>query len=398
MNKLFAVAGVALLKAWKEKTFMIIMIATALVFTSVSSVVFGGRGGGVTRQVPVGVADLDGSGLSARMIEDLRQAGSYDVRLLSLDSAYESVRQGIIEAGFVIPQGFEASVSSGNPLSVTIVKLSTSNTGIVASAIMERSITSHLLEEAVLSVTSDMAAELGVSGAVDPSAAAASAAERLSDSPALAVGFEVVTEGEILTDDVDWATGLSMGIYVMFTMFTVMYMAGDILSERKTGTWGRLLSTPVPKAAVVGGKILANYVVGLTQVLFLMLSARYVFRINFGPNFGAVMAIMALTIAVVSGFGLFLSTMVRTTAQLQTLIPIVVVSTCMLGGCYWPLEVVSPLMRTIAKATPQAWAMMALTDVTARGKSLLGTAPNLIPLACFGLAFFLVGVARTKFE
>jgi hypothetical protein len=56
---------------------------------------------------------------------------------------------------------------------------------------------------------------------------------------------------------------------------------------------------------------------------------------------------------------------------------------------YWPLEVVSPLMRTIAKATPQAWAMMALTDVTARGKSLLGTAPNLIPLACFGLAFFL---------
>ncbi|MGE5579363.1 MAG: ABC transporter permease [Bacillota bacterium] len=398
MNKLFAVAGVALLKTWKEKTFLIIMIATALIFTSISSIIFGGEGGGVTQLVPVGIADLDGSGLSRKMIEDLQQTGSFDVRALSLESAYESVRQGSIEAGFVIPHGFEESVRSGSPLSVTIVKLSTSNTGIVASTIMERSLTSYLLEKAVVRVASEKAAELGVSASVDPAAVAGAAAERLSRTPTLTVGFEVVTEEEVAAAEVTWAAGLSMGIYMMFTMFTVMFMAGDILNERKAGTWGRLLSTPISKPAVVGGKIMANYAVGMAQVLFLILFARYVFRINFGPNLGAVIAILALTVAVVSGLGLFLSTLVRTMAQLQTLIPIVVVSTCMLGGCYWPLEIVSPLMQSVAKATPQAWAMIALTDVTTRGRSLLQTAPNLIPLACFGLVFFLIGVARTKFE
>jgi hypothetical protein len=117
-------------------------------------------------------------------------------------------------------------------VSVTIVKLSTSNTGIVASAIMERSITSHLLEEAVLSVTSDMAAELGVSGAVNPSAAAASAAERLSDSPALAVGFEVVTKGRFLRRR-RLGDRLVDGDLRDVHHVHVMYMAGDILSERR---------------------------------------------------------------------------------------------------------------------------------------------------------------------
>jgi len=398
VNKLLAVAGVALLRTWKEKTFLVIMMATALVFTAIASLIFGGEGEGVTRPVPVGVADLDGSGLSSTMLEDLREAGSYDVRTLPMESVYESVRQGTIEAGFVIPKGFEDSVRSGNPLSVTVVKLSQTNAGIVASTIMERSITAYLLEKAVVTVSLEKAAELGVSGAVDPAAAARAAVERLSTSPALTVGLEAVTEEEVAADTVSPTAGLSMGIYVMFTMFAVMFMAGDILNERKMGTWGRLLSTPVSKQVVVGGKILANYAVGLAQILILMLFARYVFRISFGPNMGAVIAILALTVAVVSGLGLFLSTFVRTTAQLQTLTPIVIVSTCMLGGCYWPLEIVSPLMQSIAKATPQAWAMIALTDVTVRGKSLIQTAPNLISLACFGLAFFLIGVARTKFE
>jgi ABC-2 type transport system permease protein len=189
-----------------------------------------------------------------------------------------------------------------------------------------------------------------------------------------------------------------LGVYIMFTMFTVLFQAGDVLQERRTGTWGRLLSTPASKAAVMGGKALGSYAVGLAQVLVLVLVGKYVFRINFGPNLGAVLAILAVLVAVVTGLGLFLSTLVRTLPQLQTLAPIVIVSTSMLGGCYWPIEMVSPTMQTISKVTPQAWAMAALTDVTLRGQSLASTLSNLGVLACFGVAFFILGVSRTKFE
>ena len=180
-------------------------------------------------------------------------------------------------------------------------------------------------------------------------------------------------------------------------MFTVLFQAGDILSERRIGTWGRLLSTPVSRAAIIGGKALGSYAVGLTQVLILVLFGRYVFRINFGPNMWAVVAILALMVAVVTGLGLFMSTLVETMAQLQAMAPIVIVSTCMLGGCYWPLEMVTPLMQTVAKVTPQAWAMTALTDVILRGQTLASTASSLGVLACFGLVFFVLGAVRIKY-
>lgn len=395
---MIAVAGVSLLRTWKDKLFIIIMIATALAFTSVSGLIFGGMTGGVKSLVPVGLIDHDNSELSRRMVAALAEAGAYDVRTLPEEQAYADVRLGNIETAFIIPEGFQDAVTKDTPLTVTVVSLSTSNTGMVAGTIMEKSLTSYLLQEAVVSVTATSAAGLGLAGKVDPAAAARNAAERLSASPVLTVGFEEVKQAVSAKDSPNWAAGYSGGVYIMFTMFTVLFQAGDTLTERRTGTWGRLLSTPVSRSAVVAGKAIGSYVVGLVQVLILVLVGRFLFRINFGPNLGAVIAIMALMVAVVTGMGMFLSTLVRTIAQLQTMAPIVIVSTCMLGGCYWPLEMDSPVMQKVAKFTPQAWAMAALNDVVLRGKSLLSTAPNLLVMACFGLVFLVLGAVRTKFE
>jgi len=398
VKKMLAVAGVSLQRTWKDKLFVIIMIATALVFTSVSGLIFGGMSGGVKSLVPVGVTNHDKSDLSAKMVAALKDAGVYDVRALEEDKAYQDVRLGNVETSFIIPAGFGDSVVSDSPLPVTVVSLSTSNTGMIAGTIMEKSLTSYLLEQAVVTVTESSAVELGVSGRADPASAARTALERLSSAPAMTVSYEEVKQDASSKNAPTWTAGYSGGIYIMFTMFTVLFQSGDILIERRTGTWGRLLSTPVSRSAVIGGKAVGSYVVGLVQVLILVLVGRYAFKINFGPNLGAVIAIMALMVAVVTGLGMFLSTLVRTIAQLQTMAPIVIVSTCMLGGCYWPLEMVSPVMQKIAKFTPQAWAMTALSDVVLRGGSLQSTAPNLLVLAGFGLVFFVLGTARTKFE
>lgn len=398
MRKLLAVAGVSLLKTWKDKHFIIIMIATALGFTALTGLMFGRVGGGVRSLVPVGVIDHDNSELSRGMIAGLTEAGSYDVRSLSEEEVYEDVRLGDVETGFIIPAGFEDSVAAGAPLSVTVVSLANSNTGMVAGTIMEKGLTTFLLERAVMSVTASSASELGVADKVDPASAARNAIRQLNDSPSLTVAFLEVKQEAAVEDVPTWSAGYSVGIYLMFTMFTIVFQAGEVLEERRTGTWGRLLSTPVSRAAILGGKALGSYVVGFFQILTLILVGRYVFHINFGPNMGAVIAILALMVAVVTGLGLFLSTVVRTTAQLQATAPIVIVATCMLGGCYWPLEMVSPVMQQIAKVTPQAWAMSALTDVVLRGKGLSSTIPSLAVLACFGVVFFVLGALRTKFE
>lgn len=395
MRKLFAVAGLSLLKTWKDKLFLIIMIATALVFTSIAGFIFGESGHKVL--VPVSVADHDDSELSRKMVQDLRDAGSYQVTMVAEDRLYQDVRQGNAETGFIFPHGFEDSVKAGNPLRVAVVSLETSRSAMATSKVMEKSLTVYLLERAVEAVAERTAGELGISGMVDAEAAADRAREAVLSNPAATVEYDPGVR-EPATRKTTWAAGYSLGVYVMFTMFTVLFQSGDILQERKDGTWGRLLVAPVSRSAIIGGKTLGAYAVGLFQVLLLFLFGRYLFRTNFGSNIWGIVAILALTVLVVTGLGLFLSTLVRTTAQLQAAAPIVIVATCMLGGCYWPLEIVSPAMRTLAKVTPQAWAMTALTDVVLEGKSLASTWTNLLALVGFGVLFFVLGASRVKFE
>lgn len=317
MRRLLAITQLTLLKAWKDKIFLVLLTATAIVFTSISGVFLGSAGGPVT--VPVSVTDYDNSALTRQMISDLQGDGGYVVTLKAEESVYQDVRQGNVDTGIIIPAGFETSLSSENPPKVVVVSLTTSKAAMVTGKIMERSLTAYLPDHAVRSVAAEKA-------------------------------------------------------------------------------WGRLLITPASKASILGGKVIGTFVLGLSQVVVLFLCARYLFRVNFGGNTAAILLVLALMMLVVTGLGLFLSTVVRTSAQLQALAPIVIVSTCMLGGCYWPLDVVTPLMRTIAKITPQAWAMNALTDVMLRGKSLAATATNLAVLAGFGVLFFALGVARVKYE
>lgn len=70
----------------------------------------------------------------------------------------------------------------------------------------------------------------------------------------------------------------------------------------------------------------------------------------------------------------------------------------MLGGAYWPLDIVSPAMRTVAMMTSTGWAMTGLTDVVVRYQ---GAAQAILPSAVLlGMAavFLGVGIFRLKLE
>jgi ABC-type multidrug transport system permease subunit len=58
-----------------------------------------------------------------------------------------------------------------------------------------------------------------------------------------------------------------------------------------------------------------------------------------------------------------------------------------LGGCWWPIEVVSPALQKAALLFPTGWAMRALHGVISFGEGLQGVALPLAVLALFGLAF-----------
>lgn len=401
MKAMMHVAWLSLLKTRKEKWVLLIMMGLALLFASVFGTVFGAGGGRGLPKIPVGIADYDNTPLTGATASELASSGAYSVTKLTEDQLRRDIREGRLEVGYVFPEGFQESLGGSTPLPVQALSLSTSKLAMTVGSLVEKVVADYILSEAVSSVTEETAHSLGLDQVIDPRGVAAEALSDLKDRPVLSVAYEPVVM-RIVEDGGDDAgesrSYLSMGIYLMFTMFTVIFQAGDILEERQEGTWARLLTTPVSRASILGGKNLGAYIIGLGQVAVLFLAGRFLFGVDYGPSPILVAAILMMFLLCVTGLGILLSTVVRTSVQLQALSPIVITATCMLGGCYWPLEIVSPTMRTISKFTPQAWAMGALNDVVARGAGLSSIYLPLLVLAGFTLVFFGLGVTRTKFE
>jgi ABC-2 type transport system permease protein len=396
MKTALIVAGLSLRKTGKEPGFLVVMLGIALVFTMVFGSVFGSMAS--ESKVSVAVTDLDNSDLSSSMIQSLRDSGVCDAVVLPEGDLYSSVREGKVSAGIVIPRGFETSLSSQEPLKVDVLSLSSSSgLSAVFGKTLERKVTEYLLAGEVKGLALDLAALSPQPLPVQADALVRQVVDEFTRRPALTVEVAGLAEGEGRQQD-DAIGVPTLGTYLMFTMFTVIFASGDILKERQDGTWIRLMAAPVSRGGIVGGKILGAYAVGVFQLGVLLLSGRYLRDMDYGPNPFAFILVLAIFLLVVTGLGIMLSTMVKTLPQLQALSPIVIVASCMLGGCYWPLELVPPFMQTVAKFTPQAWAMSAMTGLVYGGADLQSVVPNILILLGFGALFFTVGVARVKFE
>jgi ABC-2 type transport system permease protein len=124
----------------------------------------------------------------------------------------------------------------------------------------------------------------------------------------------------------------------------------------------------------------------------------FLFHVPWGDDpLGVIMIISTFGLAA-TGLGIMISALARTRGQVSALTAVGATALAMLGGAYWPLDIVAPAMRTIALLTPVGWAMTGLTDVVVRAQ---GTQQAILPSAVLlGMALLAlaVGVSRLKME
>lgn len=396
MKKAIHVSGLTLMKVWAEKGFPLIMLAAAFAFAGLFSFAFKGSTG--PSKIPLAVADGDGSALSQRVADELASSGAYTVFLMTEAQIKSGIREGRLEAGFVVPQGFEDSLAGPDPLGIEVISIAASKLVAAASSIIQKTVSEHALFLVVDEFTQEAAVSFGLQGLVRGKDVASNTLLDLKDKPKLQLVHQKVFKQDREGSGQPSQSTVSFGVFLMFIMFTVTFLSGDILQERHDGTWARLLTTPTSPKSILTGKILGTYAAGLVQTGVLLLSGRFVFGMDYGPAPLAVAAIFLFFLFCATGLGVLLSTLVRTVPQFQALVPIVVVATSMLGGCYWPLEIVPKTMQFVGKLTPQAWAMNALTRVISGEGGLSAVCGSLAVMAGFSILFFAAGATRVRFE
>lgn len=190
---------------------------------------------------------------------------------------------------------------------------------------------------------------------------------------------------------------LTVGFTIMFMMFGIAGAASTILDERKGGTWQRLLTTPVTKGQLMVGYLFSFFLMGWIQMLVLMVAMSSLFGAVWG-NLAYFIPFTSLVIVTIVGFGLMMAGLVKTSQQAGALSAVLIVSSCMLGGVYWPLEIVPELMQQIAKAVPQSWMMSGLREIISGSLHTASLVKAVSVLLGFSVLFYAVGLKKIKYH
>ena len=177
------------------------------------------------------------------------------------------------------------------------------------------------------------------------------------------------------------------GNLVMFLMMNLLIFGGAIMSaERRNGVIKRLMACPVTRWEIVLGKIYGLILLGLVQILFLLAAGKFLFHVNLGANLPAVTLTLILLAWVAGSLGVLVGSLVAAPDRVNGICVLGSLLMAALGGCWWPLEIGPPALKTLALCLPTGWALQALHQLISFGSDFSAVLAPLAVLLAFGAA------------
>jgi ABC-2 type transport system permease protein len=159
---------------------------------------------------------------------------------------------------------------------------------------------------------------------------------------------------------------MAPGMALLFLMYTVSYGGRSILLERTQGTLPRLLVSPTSSTQVLGGKVVGIFFTGVAQVGILILASAVFFGVRWGDPAGVAVLILA-TVYGAAGWGMLITAMARTPAQVGSIGSAIMLIFGILGGSFINLDQMHPMVQTLSKITPNAWGLDGFTTLALGG-------------------------------
>lgn len=386
MRQAWAICLFEIRRVFKQKKSWVLMFAMPIVF----SLIFGGLTGnsGVSK-TKLALVDEDATVVSHSLVKQLSANESLEIGTTSGNEAQTLLHDKKVAGILIVPHGLEQSLAAGVKQQVEF-----QHGPDLSAAVTIAQTVNDLLAQTAVNVHAAGLWSRGTGNADwrDYYAKLADSAE----APAVTVDAQEVTK-DPATKQLTGSSRSSIGFSIMFLMMSMMSVTGTILEARKNGVWYRLMSTPMTRLKVLGGYMLSFFFTGWIQFGLLMVISSLLFGVQWGDIPTLIVLVSAMMLCVV-GLGLFIAGFVKTAEQQSAIGSIVIISTCMLGGLYWPLDIVSDTMRKIADFVPQSWAMEGFTRVVARGGTLAEIGTQVAVLLAFAAVFLVAGLTRVRYE
>jgi len=392
MSRIFNIALKDLTQFLRDfKTFMFLLLMP-VIFTFLFGYAFGGFGGGESdSRLPVGFLNNDDRWISGTLHDMLAESElirltedkNWDITDLS-----QMVTDGNLAAAVIIPVGYSKAVLADKTARLIVIADTNAS-----------------------SWTTVKAEILKFSSRLDSAVRTATIMETLdSDRIPFKYGFEQTLKAwgdppiaifestsSVLNDTDDRIAALahtSPGMMLQFAIAGLLTCAQVIVTERKSRTLQRLLTTATRRVHILIGHYLAIFTLIFLQFLILITFGQFVLKVNYlrDPQATFLMAFSAALC--IAALGLLIGVLARNEEQAITfsLIPMFVFSG--LGGAWVPLEVTGETFASIGHVSPIAWAMDGFKNIVIRGFGVESVFLPVAALTGYTVIFFALATWR----
>jgi len=182
------------------------------------------------------------------------------------------------------------------------------------------------------------------------------------------------------------------GFSLFMVIYTIAFNVLHILQEKNAGMWDRMILSPLKKWEMYVGNLLFSFVAGYIQVV-LVFSVFYFTGVEFYGGFWKTLIILIPYVFCIVALSIFITGLVKNAQQFNAIIPLISVSFAMIGGAYWPLEIVtSKVLLTISKFVPITYGMEALKGATVYGMSIPELLYPMSILTLMGVVLIGIGI------
>ena len=379
--KALEIARVSILRTFRDRMGLFFIVILPMILVIVLGLTYGGM-----NTARVGIADQDGSSLSAALVGDLQTT---DVRLeirryATADELRDAVERGFIEIGMAIPAGYDDGLRAGDQAQVEVVAQPQTYASAVRTAIDGALARQTALIQAAryAASTSGVPFDTALVAARDRQASVAGvgvAVEAVSDVTANPNGFAVGAESQV----------------ILFMFLTSMTGAAVLITTRQLGITRREFSTPTSVRTIIAGETIGRFVFALFQGGFIVLASALLFGVDWVDPFATGTIVIAFAL-VASGAAMLLATLVANEHQLSAVGPALGMILGLVGGTMVPAEVFPDAIRTLSHATPHAWAMDAFHRLLLDGGGLADVLPEVGVLLGFALVLLTLAVLRFR--
>ena len=369
VRKVFAIAKNVLINTFRDKGALIWLIIMPIVWTALIGSMSSPKSG--ENLIPISIMNYDKGAYGNKFEEFLIEEKDIQiVKASSEDDLVKKVMDTEIFVGLVIPENFTENLINDIPSQVKLVKSEKSSSYFIEELVkknakrisIDAQASNFSLEKirTFISITKGAKSEIW-------ERAFKTADSSFKPEPSIKVDFKMLSVDENKQSLVMGMNLSSPGFAVMFVMMGVFFAGAAMVNERRLGTLDRLLTTPTGKLAIMSGEMLGFFLLALVQFSILILFGQFALGVNWGSSpIGVLLIVVSFSLAV-TGLGTLLAVFVKTSAQAGAFAVLISMVTSMIGGSWWPIEIAPKFMQSVAKFTPQYWAVNGLTKLITRG-------------------------------